>query len=525
MIKTESLNKYTWIGLILVLAYLFFVAYIRFTHQDIGWYYAYADRLAGKFSLNQSQSTWSFADANGDNGAGGIVFILLQFISIILSSNDLLAVKVLAALIAISVYLAFFFLLKKRLGIQHYFLFSLLLLVDPLFSFQVMNRPEMLASAVALWIFNIGLSEKENPWKFFLLSFLTMLLLDIHPISVFMVAGFNLLLFIKHYRRFLYFAGGALLGMALVTGLNYIFNNNVGIFAFFGNSTQYMNDHYFPLFTDPVSIIITRPVIKLKYYVVYLLAGVLFFYIVRYFHTLKAAILGTTAYRLLFLNAILFFVLSNLFSEGGNGYHLYSLICYLPVFIIIYSEILKLVKGNGRMLFIGLLMIIPAVGLYKTIPRIKQWSTNHNYFSSHYNDINLYVKDGDRLLIRPDFSFALHSRKVFCEPTFPVLMNMYNNKRSFPETILAKGFDIVAIDEMFLHDADIKTPPDKYSNGAFYQAVEQVKFDTTIISDMAAKGALTPVMEFEDFYHGHTVFYRVNKEALKKYCEDSTPKI
>lgn len=521
MDKAIPLNRNIVLGLFLVFVYLFFVAYMRFTHQDVGWYYAYADRLAGRFSLNHANSTWSFADANGDNGAGGVIFILLQFISILLCSNDLLAVKILAALIAFSTYMAFLYLLKNKAGVRHYFAFSLLLLVDPLFPFQVMNRPEMLGCFVGLIIFNIGLSKKTSPWKFFWISFLTFLLLDIHPISVYLVAGFNLLIFFKNYRKILYFAGGALASIGLITGLNYMLTGTLGIFAFFGDTTQYMNDHYFPLFTDPFSVIISRPFIKLKYFVVYLLFGILLYYLIRYFKDLKQAIFSKEEYRLLFLNGIIFFLLSNLFSEGGNGYNLYSLIIYLPLFIIIYNEIIKKLSGKALKIFIAFLLIVPAVGLYKSVPRFYQWVQNNRYFLAHYNDINEKIKDGDRILLRPSFSFALSSRKVFCEPTYPVLMNMYNYKRDFPHTLLAKNLDVVSLDEMFLRDADIKSKIDKYSNGVFYKAVQQVKFDTSIIADMSQKGVLNPVMEYNDFYHGHTVFYRVNKELLKQYCEPS----
>ncbi len=520
MIKLASLNRYTWVGLALVLLYLFFVAYIRFTHQDIGWYYAYADRLASRFSLNNSQSTWSFADANGDNGAGGIIFILLQFVAIVISSNDLMAVKVLAALIAISVYLAFYFLLKNRLGIKHYFAFSLLLLVDPMFSFQVMNRPEMLACAIALFIYNIGLSERQSPWKFFWLSFLTMLLLDVHPISVYMVAGFNVILFFRNYRKFLFFAGGAILGIALVTALNYLFNKNVGIFAFFGDSKQYMNDHYFPLFTDPFLVILTRPFYKLKYYIIYFLFGALFIYLAWYFKKLKEIILAKKEYSIIFLNAVIFFFLSNLFSEGGNGYHLYSLTVYLTVFVILYSEILNLIAGrNARLIFILALGIVPAFGLYKSLPRFNQWVRYNSYFKENYYKINDYVEDSSRILLRPDYSFALHRRKVYCEPTFPIMMHMYKYHRNFPQAILAKNFDIVAIDEMFLHDVDIKTPIDKYSYGDFYKSVQQVRFNTQIIEDLVQHHVFNPIYQFNDFYHGKTIFYRVDKQLLKEYCE------
>jgi hypothetical protein len=134
--------------------------------------------------------------------------------------------------------------------------------------------------------------------------------------------------------------------------------------------------------------------------------------------------------------------------------------------------------------------------------------------------INDVVKDGERLLVRPSFSFALSKRNVTCEPVYPILINMYNYNRDFPNAILAKNFDIIGVDEMFLHDADINTPVDKFSNGIFYKAVQKVKFDTRIIADMAAKNVLIPVMNYNDFYHGATTFYRVNKEALKTYCEE-----
>jgi len=389
---------------------------------------------------------------------------------------------------------------------------------------QVMNRPDMLAAGIALLIFYIGLSEKKSPWKFFTISFLASLLVDIHPISVYMISGFGMILFINNYRKFFYFAGGLISGILLVTALNYLFTGNYGIFGFFGNKTAYMNDHYFPVFTDPLNIIITRPVVKLKYMVVYLMGGLLFVFIAKYFRNLRTAIKENPAYRIIFLNAIIYLFVSNLFSEGGNGYNLYALIVYLPVFIILYNEILKSATGAWRSVFTGLLLLVPAVGLYKSLPRIKQWLANNSYFRAHYPDVRNLVKDGDHLLVRPSFSFALSSKSIHAEPVFPVLMYMHRNKQDFPNTILAKNLDIVMIDDMFLNDADKKTPVDKYSNGPFYQAVEEVKFDTSIIADMVSKGVFVPALEYQDFYHGHTVFYRVNKELLKKYCEEESIK-
>lgn len=518
MNKPYSINNKTTLFFFLAACYVFFIAYFRFTHQDIGWYYSYADRLASKFSLNNSQSDWSYVDANGDNGAGGIIFIGLQFLAILLSTNDLLAIKILSGLIAFSTIISFFYLLKKRLNIENALLFSFFLLIDPVLTYQIMNRPELLGCCIALLIFNISLNKQCTSKGFFWMTFLSALLLDIHPTSLYMVVGLNAVLFLWNYKKVLYFLGGGLAGICLITGLNYIFNNSLGFMAILGNSKQFLNDHYFPIFTDPLNIILTRPLVKLKYFVVYLLFGIALYYLIIHYKQLKALFYSNRIYTLLAINAGVFLLLSNLFSEGGNGYHLYSLLVYLPILIIIYDEILKRSTGNAKRIFIGFLLLIPAFGLYKSVPRINDWIKNNTYFSANYMTISSLVKEGDKLLVRPTFSFALSKQKVFCEPAFPLLMYMYNSKLSFARAVAAKGFDIVAIDEMFLRDADLKAPSDKYSNGPFYKAIQEVRFDTGVIKVLQEQRIFVPMLEFNDFYHGKTIFYKVNKELLKKYC-------
>ncbi len=497
----------------------FFIAYFRFTHQDVGWYYAYADRLAHTFSLNGTQLTWNFSDTNGNNSAG-VIFMFVQLLAIVIAPNDLIAIKILSGIIAFSTFVCFFCLLKNRLGVSHSLLFALLLVIDPLFTFQIMNRPEMLASLLCLFIFYIGLNKNCKPSGFFIISFLTIVLLDIHPSALYVIVGFNIFLFLSNYKKIIYFVTGILAGLLLTVGLNHIINGNLGVLAFFGNNKEYLGDHYFPLFNDPLYVIVSRPFVKLKYFIVYFLFGALLIYGAVYFRRLAAIIRNNRMYTMLFLNALIFFLLSNLFSEGGNGYALYSLIVYLPVFIVLYHEILKLSAGTARKVFIVLLFTVPVFGIYKSVPRVNSWIKNNGYFWSNYYHINEHVKEGDRILIRPTFSFALSSRKVICEPTFPVMIYMYNHHLNFPATILAKGYDLIAIDEMFLNDADIKTPVDIYSNGPFHKSFQQVRFDTGIIREMEKKAALVPVWSFNDFYHGKTVFYRVNKTLLKEFCEE-----
>lgn len=504
----------------IILIFIAIFTYLKVIHQDDGWYAIYAMRILTKFNLSDISTVWDFTDANGDKGLGGFLFPSAQAICFVLFGINNYALKILHFTLGSLLFLSFAKLTENLLGHKVKIISSCLLVFLPYFQNHLYNRPEMFATLIMIISLMLLTGNKISNKNITIAFLLPVLAIDLHPISIFIGLGFYFYFFYKNINKSLFILGGSLLGILIYLIGNYFVAGSLGLFEMLSADTRvFLNDHYVPLFDITMLEILQIQVERYSFHVKFLLASGLLFYGVYYMITKKYKHINIENLKIKQIEILMimapFFIFSAFLTEAvGNGFGLYSLVIFVLFFTYLYVVLSLNLNSNIKLVF----FIVPTLICIKTSGFALIESYNKKkYFDQNYHKCLSIIPPQSKLLIRPTFSFLLANNSNICEPLFPISSYMLMNNKSFAQSISDKNFDILCIDEMFLNDFFIGK--EKISRGPYYEKLKDIGISETDYAKLIENGIFKPLHEYNDPYHGNSIFYRVDQLLLKDFLK------
>lgn len=511
------------IAFIALVSAVIFLTYNRAIKQDDGWYASYVMRWMQHTGHNEIKSYWDYTDTNDLDIGCSFVFTLIEGIFFSLFGISAVTMKAFNSFEAVML-CCMLYIYVKREGMIPAVLLVASLVGWNYFHMHFFNRPELPAAAIAVLILYLLSYYHAYRWLVFAAFMLMPILMDIHPLSLFMIASIALQTFIKKKNKRWYCIAGGLAGLILYFTGNYWINHSFGIFTTLITGQKVaLGDHYAPVFSTGFNDMwhiakerfnfITKTVgisgtIKTATFAI--VAGTAIY--LAYKKKLKKNRLLSNSIR----GYVLFIVLSTLFSEAtSNGFRLYHSIMFGLLYFSLLLTIYKSIERK-QLAYLGLLPFL--IFAKDAIPKIREI---HNYFKQYgfYNNFEAFnnlLPENGKALMRPTHAIFNYTKAIHFDYTYGLLRYMQKTGLSFKDAIIKKHYDYLALDEQFEQEfftdisSSYRTDPNPY-----YVPLQQTGLRSTEFKELVAAGFLQPVSDLNDLFAGKTVLYKINYSLPK----------
>lgn len=515
MTNRRTNTVFTIVSLLLV-GLVAFLCFNRGIKQDDGWYASYVMKWMQKIGNTTIKAYWDYTDTNDYDAGCSFVYTVLEGLYFTIAGISIVSMKLLntiEALLLLYVIYRYFSKENKILGLIAICCFA----GWTMFYNHYFNRPELPASVIAVWILNLLIQHKDNSRKLFLAFMLTGVLLDLHPLSLFLVAGVAAVTFFQTKHKLQCIAGG-LCGITLYFAGNYLVNRNYGLFTTAITGIQISpGDHYIPILNtgwqDMWNITKERfrfmasggsivGVIKQTTF--------LFTFVIALYLFFRRKMVTTTLCRYGLITYATFLALSTLLSEAtSNGFRMYHGIAFGLAYFALLYDIYQSVKVK----YIVLAGIIPFMIFVKeSIPKVRVYYQYH-LVNGYYHDFEVFnrqIPDHSHVLMRPThalFNYRLNNRYDF---TYGLLRYMQKNNLSFKDAIVQKHYDYITTDELFkMEFFTDHYSPYRQSPAPYYVPLRNTGIRSTAFDSLVQSGFLSRVAALHDDFAGNTILYQV----------------
>lgn len=497
---------------------ILFLTYNRRVKQDDGWYVSWVLRWMQDHGTTSIKAYWDYTDTNDADFGCSFIYTLFEGIFFSVFGLGVIGMRALNALEAIALCSMMYLYIRKENRLLGLLTVTALVFWN-MFHLHFYNRPELPASIVAMVILYLLSYRAFSKWAVFFAYLLLGVLLDIHPLSLFLVAGMSVLIFLKRKTKRVWALLGGLAGLCLYFAGNYWVNNSFGIFTgpLMGTEVA-LGDHYMPVFATGIDDILNitaerftfltkakTPGNILKLIAFCSVFGVaLYGWATKKLH--KSRLLNMTS-----VTYITFIVLSTLFSEAvSNGFRLYHSIAFgMFYFALLYS-----IFYTAPIKYIAYIGLVPFIVFAKdAIPQMKINFAYHKEvkYYRRFKTFNDNIPDGSKVLMRPTHAFFNYETAAHFDYTYGLLRYMQKNNLPFKEAVISKDYDYLCLDEQFETEfftdkpSSIRTSPSPY-----YYPLRNTGLTSTEFSGLVKSGFLIPIDSLYDAFAGKTVLYKVN---------------
>lgn len=496
-----------------------FLTYNRTIKQDDGWYLSWVFRWMQDLGNTNIKAYWNYTDTNDLDAGCSFVFTVTEGLYFSIFGISVPGMKALNAAEAIILSALIYIYIRKEnrfLGL----ITVIALLGWNMFHIHFFNRPELPASILAIIVLYIFSYRTYSRKQLFIAFFLLGVLLDLHPLSLFLVAGMTVKTFFKEKDKRISCIMGGISGLILYFLGNYIVNHSFGMFTgVIQGSQASLGDHYIPILetgiTDIISItrerftFITKTstignILKLVCFTTIFGAGLYLLFTRRLFK--NRLIINS------FIIYSVFIVLSTFLSEAtSNGFRLYHTIA----FALFYFALLYTIFNTPPVKYLSFLGIIPFLIFAKdSLPLIRQ---NYNYHLANryyvtFQAFNDRIPSNTKVLMRPTHAFFTYDRNIRFDYTYGLLRYMYKNRLSFKDAIIQKQYDYAAFDELFRLEFFTDTAsPARTTPAPYYYPLRNTGITSTAFQHLIQSGFLIPVASLYDAFAGQTVLYKIDR--------------
>jgi hypothetical protein len=522
--KRSILSIFAYLAII---CFIIFLTYQRVIKQDDGWYASYAFRWMQKIGNTHIKSLWDYTDSNGYDIGCSFVITLIQGIFFTVFGISVLSMKALNAFEAIVLCSMLYIYLRKEnrvLGLVT----TLCLICWSNFHMHFFNRPELPASAIAILILYLLTYCSYSNTRMFFAYFLTCILLDMHPLSLFIVIAMCIKTFWQKPDKRWFAIAGWVCGMTVYFIGNYLINHSFGIFTGAFTGTKFtgaimgvnvsLSDHYVPIQDTGLSDIIA--IAKERFSFITKAVGVsgyikLFSFIAMLATAIYLWLTGKLVKNAMLVNSlityIVFIILATFLSEAiSNGFRLYNAI----TFGIFYFSLLYAIYNSIRVKKLALIGLLPFFVFAKDAElKVKESFRYHeeNHYYQTFVNFNNSIPDNTKVLMRPTHAIFNYRKHCRFEYTHGLLCYMNREKLSFKDAIIKKHYNYLALDEQFETEFFIDVPsPYRQSPSPYYYPLRNTGLTSAEFKQLVATGFLTPVASLYDAFAGKTVLYKVN---------------
>jgi hypothetical protein len=311
---------------------------------------------------------------------------------------------------------------------------------------------------------------------------------------------------------------GCAVGLIIYLGGNWMFHRSLGLASPLVGIVASRGDHYVPILESGWRDIVEIASRRYRVFSLLLLASMLWVPVVVFWKRVKSQLFLKRMPVVATLAAFLFF--STLFTEAtSNGFHLYSSVAFFILVLSLSVFSLEQLKniGKWRIAILAPIAVILVYANFNMRKTFRDWFRYSSTFPGKYESVvGSCIESGSSGMMRPTFAFALANKKGRYEYSFYLLQFMNQNKLSFSEALLTKGYDVIAIDEQDQADLFAENR-DKKDINTFYRQVSGVVVSKKEFDQMVTGGALAAVCKYEDISHGSTTFYRINHVLLRQF--------
>jgi len=501
-------SRYRFLIWLAIFVVVYVMALLRPIHQDDGWYASFSLRYLANFGAIKNPSFFSFSDSNGGNdNPAGFLFASLQSIFLYLFGFQVSSVRILNALTITSILVLVHQIISFQLPRMRWWI-TVILAINPVFYYHFYNRPETVAASLMLLSIWLLLSKGNKNQYVFLAFFAWGLILDTHPIAIFGVIGIGAWFWIKNLNKSVYIVTGGLSGLVVILVLNQLINGNLGLFAgWAGQVPVNFGDHYVPILKSDLSDFLR-------------IANGRFNTIKSFLLLSGIVVVGPLAFykqngvRLmlhpLVINFLAFIFISTIGTEAiSNGFALYSIISLVLLYAAVIESWPRLLSFK-----FWFILFIPLIGwsLKSTASSLVSYYAYKKNFDDKYQEFGDCIGKSSKILMRPTFVFATANKGLHSDYFYGILQVMLDNKMSFEQALILRGYDFVVLDdrnlneELFLDVRDRKL----YDNPA-YSKYHNVGISSANFKLLIQNGFLARLCEFEEISHGKSILYKVNK--------------
>lgn len=513
--KRMIISIFTFMALVCI---IIFLTYNRALKQDDGWYLSWVLRWMHDIGNTNIQAYWDYTDTNDVDAGCSFVYTITEGIYYSIFGIGVAATKALNAIEAIILCSIIYLYIRKEnrlLGL----LTVVALIGWNMFHIHFFNRPELPASIVAmaiLYIFNYRLySKRQVFFGYFLLG----ILLDLHPLSLFLVAGMAVKVFIKVPDKRLNAVLGGITGLVVYLAGNYWVNGTLGPFSgLLGGSHVGAGDHYIPILSTGISDIlqiakdrftfVTKSntlgnILKVLCYLT-IFGTAVYLLIVKRLFTTKLVTNSIITY-------FTFIILSTFLSEAtSNGFRLYHAIA----FGLMYFAILYTIFNTAPVKYLAYIGLIPFMIYAKdAMPLIKQNYHYHeqNRYYREFQEFNDRIPEHTKVLMRPTHAFFTYNKQIRFDYTYGLLRYMHKNNLTFKQAVIKKQYNYLVLDDLFKTEFFTDVPsPFRTSNAPYYLPLRTTGLTSTEFNNLIATGFLSPIASLYDAFAGNTVLYKVD---------------
>ena len=518
---TEQLTRRKIMSIFVFMALVCLIIFLSFNRtikQDDGWYLSWVMRWMQEIGNSDIKAYWDYTDTNDYDAGCSFLYTIGEGIYFSFFGIGVVATKALNAVEAIVLCSMLYLFIRKEnrlLGL----ITVVALLGWNMFHIHFFNRPELPASIVAmavLYIFNYRLYSKKS---IFLGYLLLSVLLDLHPLSLFLVAGMTIKVFFNETDKRLSALTGGITRLAIYFAGNYFVNQSFGIFTGLIQGVHIsLGDHYIPILetgmADMLQITKERFTFLTKSNTLGNLLKALSF----------LTIFGTAIYLLfikrLFKNKLIitstityfsFIILSTLLSEAvSNGFRLYHAIA----FGIMYFSILYTIFNTAPVKYLAYIGLIPFMIMAKdSLPTIKKNYQYHkqNKYYAKFQVFNDELPEHTKVLMRPTHAFFNYNKAIRFDYTYGLLRYMHKNNLSFKQAVIKKQYNYLALDELFETEFFTDKPSSfRISVAPYYYPLRNTGIKSTEFNELVNSGFLKPVSTIYDAFAGNTILYKVD---------------
>lgn len=511
---------FIFMGLVCI---IIFLTYNRYIKQDDGWYLSWVLRWMQDTGNTNIKAYWDYTDTNDFDAGCSFVYTVFEGLYYNIFGIGVAATKALNAAEAMVLCSLLYLYLRKTnrlLGL----LVIICLLGWNMFHTHFFNRPELPASIIALCILYFFAYRSFNRKYIFLAFFLMAVLLDLHPLSLFLVAGMTVKVFFKEKDKRWTAIGGGLAGMAFYFEGNYLVNGSFGIFSGIIQGIKVApGDHYIPIlatgwadmariaaerFTFITKSATTGNVIKLLSFLTIFCTMIYLVFERRLFKN-RLIVNSTITY-------CTFILLSTFLSEAtSNGFKLYHSIAFAMFYFSLLYSIFK-VAPVKYLAYIGLIPFI--IFAKDALPQIKlnyQYHKSNKYYRE-FQAFNDQLPEHTKVLMRPTHAFFTWNKEIRFDYTYGLLRYMYKSQLSFRDAIIKKQYDYVVLDELFEQEFFTDIPSGIRNNPSpYYTPLKNTGLTGSEFRQLVNSQFLVPVDTLYDAFAGRTVLYRVTTNKQK----------
>jgi hypothetical protein len=343
--------------------------------------------------------------------------------------------------------------------------------------------------------------------------------MDMHPLSLFLVTGMCIKVFIKNPKARIFLLGGGATGLMVYFTGNYIVNDTFGIFTgTIKGIKMTLGDHYVPLvdtgWRDIAAIFkqrftfITKAVGISGYMKVLTYMAVLLFSL---FLLLTKRLWKNTLLTNTVITYAGFILFGTLFSEAiANGFMMYHAIAFTMLYCALLYTIYNSIQIKG-LAFIGL---IPFV-IYAKDSFIKaRGNQAYHINNGYYTDFKLFndnLPETGKVLMRPTHAPFSYRKQIHFDYTYGLLRYMYKRRLSFKNAIIKKHYDYIVTDNLFETEFFLdRRSAFRTSPSPFYAPLKNTGLTSVEFNDLISTGFLLPTARLYDIFAGPTVLYKVN---------------